>query len=390
MIRFKSSFILVVLVMVTLGPLNTIAKPLPMTSPEKVGISYSVLTTVDDAIKSSIANNEIRGAVLIVARKGKIVYKKAYGNRMVKPHIEKMTIDTIFDMASLTKPTATANGIMLLAQDGKLNVNDKVSKYIPEFGQNGKEEVTVMNLLTHTSGLKPGGRYYGQHFGYDGVIKDIASLSTTYTPGTKYVYSDLGYITLGEIIRRVSGKPENEFVAERIYKPLGLKDTGYLPPKSKWNRCEPTEFREGKLLQGQVHDPTSYEMGGVAGHAGLYSTADDMAVICQMLLNGGEYNGVRIFKSETVKLMITNQSPTPTRAWGFGWGIYSADTARPNAFPKEGFGHIGWTGTAVRVDVPTQTAVILLCSRIHPDGTGNINNVLRQVCNIVGSSIVKE
>ncbi|MCX7918323.1 MAG: serine hydrolase [bacterium] len=390
--QLKRIVISIVVGIATVNCQNIFARPLPKTSPEKVGISLSVLTTVDTAIETSIANNEVRGAVLLVARKGKLVYKKAYGNRMVKPRIEKMTVDTIFDMASLTKPTATASGIMLLVQDGKLNINDKVSTYIPEFAQNGKENVTILHLLTHTSGLKPGGAYFNKQLGYDGIIRDIASMSTSYSPGTKYVYSDLGYIILGEIIRRVSGKPEHIFVAERIFNPLNMKDTGYLPPKYKWSRCAPTEFRFGKLLRGQVHDPTAWEMGGVAGHAGLFSTVDDMVIFCQMLLNGGEYHGVRIFTPESVRLMTTNQSPTPTRAWGLGWGIIARDTGQEPmlSFPKQGFGHIGWTGTAVRADLNTQTFIVLLCNRIHPDGKGNINPLLRQVCNIVGAAIIEE
>jgi CubicO group peptidase (beta-lactamase class C family) len=389
--RFKSIFVLVALITIVLCPLNIKANPLPMTSPEKVGMSLSVLTTVDGVIEASIANKDTPGAVLLVAHKGQIVYKKAYGNRMVQPRIEKMTVDTIFDMASLTKPTATASGIMILAQDGKLNVNDTVTKYIPDFGQKGKENVTLVNLLTHTSGLIPDGNYVDKNLGYDGIIKDVISRSTSYTPGTKFVYSDLGYMTLGEIIRRVSGKPENEFVAERLFKPLGLKDTGYLPPENKWKRCAPTEFRNGKLLQGQVHDPTAWEMGGVAGHAGLFSTADDMAVICQMFLNGGEYNGVKIFTPETIRLMTTNQSPVTNQPRGLGWDIGSRYARqRGTVFPKEGYGHTGWTGTSVWVDPASQTFVILLCNRNHPDGKGDVGRLRSQVSNIVASSIVKE
>ena len=389
--RFKSIIILATLVIVTFCPLNTKARPLPMTSPEKVGMSLSVLTTVDDVINVSIANKDTPGAVLLVAHKGQIIYKKAYGNRMVEPHIEKMTVDTIFDMASLTKPTATASGIMILAEEGKLNVNDTVCKYIPDFGQRGKENVTLVNLLTHTSGFIPDGDYVNKNLGYDGIIKDVISMSTTYTPGTKFVYSDVGYITLGEIIKRVSGKPENEFVAERVFKSLGMNDTGFLPPKEKLDRCAPTELRNGKLLQGQVHDPTAWEMGGVAGHAGLFSTADDMAIFCQMILNGGEYNGVRIFKSETVRLMTTNQSPVINQPRGLGWDIGSRFAGqRGNVFPKEGFGHTGWTGTSVWVDPASQTFVILLCNRNHPDGKGNVGRLRSQVSNIVATSIVKE
>lgn len=388
--RFKSNFILATLVIVFLSATIANSAYLPMTSPEKSGMSNTILMSVDSVINASIANKDTPGAVLLVGHQGKIVYKKVYGNRMVKPRVEKMTVDTIFDMASLTKPTATACGIMKLAEEGKLNVNDKASKYFPEFAQNGKENITLVNLLTHTSGLKPDGDYYEKNLGYDGIIKDLASMNTSYTTGTKFVYSDLGYMALGEIIRRVSSKPENEYVADKIFKPLGLKDTGYLPPKDKWERCAPTEFRHGQLLQGQVHDPTAWEMGGVAGHAGLFSTADDMAVVCQMFLNNGEYNGVRIFKPETIRLMTTNQSVVTTQTRGLGWDIGSRYSGqRGHVFPKEGYGHTGWTGTSVWVDPASQTFVILLCNRNHPEG-GNVNRLRAQVSDIVASSINKE
>jgi CubicO group peptidase (beta-lactamase class C family) len=389
--RIKSYLVVSMLVLVFLFTSLASSAYLPMTSPEKVGMSSSILASVDSVINDGIANKNTPGAVLLVGHQGKIVYKKAYGNRMVKPRIEKMTVDTIFDMASLTKPTATACGIMKLYEEGKLDVHEKAAKYFPEFAQNGKENITIANLLTHTSGLKPDGDYYEKNMGYDGIIKNLAEMNCRYTTGAKFVYSDLGFMTLGEIIRRVSGKPENEFVAAEIYKPLGLKDTGYLPPKNKWKRCAPTEFRHGELLQGQVHDPTAWEMKGVAGHAGLFSTADDMAVICQMFLNNGEYNGVRIFKPETIKLMTTNQSPIANQERGFGWDIGSSySSQRGQIFPKEGYGHTGWTGTSVWVDPASQTFVILLCNRNHPDGKGNVGRLRSQVSNIVATSIAKD
>lgn len=366
--------------------------PLPMTSPEKVGMSSERLAKVDTVINENIANKETPGAVLLVARKGKVVYKKAYGNRMVEPRIEKMTLDTIFDMASLTKPTATASGIMKLVEDGKIRLIDKVSYYIPEFKENGKKDVTLVNLLTHTSGLPAWDKYFEKKLNPEEIILDIASKATTYEPGTKFVYSDLGYITLGEIIKRVSGKPENEFVAEQIYKPLGMKDTGFLPPKDKWSRCAPTEMRDGKMLQGEVHDGNAWMLGGVAGHAGLFSTADDMAIFCQMILNGGEYNGVRIFSPLTVRAMTTNQSPLKDEQRGFGWDIGTAYAGqRGDIFPAlQGFGHTGFTGTSVWVDPGSQTFVILLCNRVHPDGKGEILRMRSLVSNVVASSIIKE
>lgn len=379
------------IVAVIVQPITVKATPLPTMSPEKAGMNLSVLTTVDEVINTSIENKQTPGAVLLVGHKGYVVYKKAYGDRMIQPHIEKMTPDTIFDMASLTKPTATATGIMILQEEGMLNVNDKVSKYIPEFAQNGKEDITLVNLLTHTAGLKPDVPDPNRGAGYDGVIKEICSMSTSYTPGTKFVYSDLGYITLGEIIRRVAGRPENEFVAKRIFDPLGMKDTGYLPPKNKLDRCAPTAYRDGKLMLGEVNDPTAWEMGGVAGHAGLFSTVDDMAILCQMLLNGGEYNGVRVLKPETVRLMTTNQSPVTSQPRGLGWDVGSAFAGqRGHIFPKEGFGHTGWTGTSVWVDPGSQTFVIVLTNSRHPNNGGSVLRMRSRVADIVATSLLSQ
>ncbi|MFB3897096.1 MAG: serine hydrolase domain-containing protein [bacterium] len=387
--RNKSFVFIVALVTIFFSATIATSAYLPTTSPDKVGMSASILASVDSVINAGIADKNTPGAVLLVGHQGKIVYKKAYGNRMVTPRVEKMTVDTIFDMASLTKPTATGCGIMKLVEEGKLDVHEKAAKYFPEFAQNGKENITLADLLTHTSGLIPDGDYYEKNMGYKGIIKNLAEMHCRYTTGTRFVYSDLGYMTLGEIISRVSGKPENVYVTKKIFKPLGMKDTGYLPPKSKWSRCAPTEFRHGKLLQGQVHDPTAWEMGGVAGHAGLFSTADDMAIFCQMFLNNGEYKGIRIFKPETIKLMTTNQSPITDQARGFGWDIGSKySSQRGHIFPKEGYGHTGWTGTSVWIDPASQTFVILLCNRNHPKG-GDVTDLRAAVADVVAKSIIK-
>jgi len=364
---------------------------LPVAEPERVGMSKERLARVDAVIEKSIEDKEIPGAVLIVGRKGKIVYRKAYGDRMVEPRREKMTVDTIFDMASVTKPMATASGIMALAEDGKLRLGDKVSRYIPGFEQKGKEDVTLVNLLTHTSGLPSWDKYFLKKLDHDGIIADIAAKDTTYEPGTKFVYSDLGFITLGEIIKRVSGMPENEYVQKRIFEPLGMKDTGFLPPKEKWSRCIATEPRGGQMLQGEVHDGNSWALGGVAGHAGLFSTADDVAIFCQMLLNGGEYNGKQVLGPLTVREMTKNQSPVADREYGYGVVIGTGYASyRGDIFPKGGYGHTGWTGTCFWIDPGTKTFVVLLTNRVHPDGKGDAGRVRALVNNVVASSIVKD
>ena len=367
------------------------SKPLPVTKPENVGMLSKRLALLDGAIQKSIDNKEVPGVVVLVAHKGKVVYKKAFGNRMVTPRVEKMTVDTIFDLASVTKPTATATGIMKLVEDGKIRLYDRVSTFIPEFAQNGKKDVNLLHLITHSSGLPGWDRYFLKEIEHDGIIKDICSKSTTYEPGTKFVYSDLGFITLGEVITRASGKPENEFVAEQIFQPLGMIDTGYLPPKEKWSRCIATEARNGVMLQGQVHDGNAWKMGGVSGHAGLFSTVDDMAIYCQMMLNDGEYNGVRILSPMTVRAMTTNQSLVDDDFRGYGWILLTSNSGQKgDMFPKGiGWGHIGWTGPSVFVDPSSQTTILLFCNRNHPDNSGDGGRLRSIVSNIVASAMVK-
>ena len=364
-----------------------------MTKPETVGMSSERLTRVDAVIEKAITNKECPGAVLLVAHKGKVVYKKAYGYRMLIPEKEKMTLDTIFDLASVTKPVATSSGIMALAEDGQLRLGDTVARYLPKFAAQGKEDVTLVNLLTHTAGLPAWDKYFEKKLDHEGIIEDICSKKTTYAPGTKFVYSDLGFITLGEIIAKVSGMPENEYVQKRIFKPLGMTDTGYLPSKKKIARCAATEYlpAEKMALKGRVHDGNAFALGGVSGHAGLFSTVDDLAIFCQMVLNGGEYEGKRIFSPLTVREWTKNQSPVPEEAYGFGWVIGTGYASqRGDIFPRGGFGHTGWTGTSIWIDPTSETFIVMLTNRNHPSEDGTVIRLRGLVSNVIASSIIKE
>ena len=269
-------------------------------------MSAERLARIDEAVLASIERKETPGAVVLVGRKGRVVYRKAFGDRAVAPKREPMTTDTIFDLASLTKIVATATSMMILVERGKVSLPDPVSLYIPEFGKNGKERITVEQLMTHRAGLPPDNEIAD----YVGVsinpLEKIYELQPSYEPGTRFVYSDVGFIVAAEIVRRVSGKPIDQFARENIFAPLRMKDTAYLPieqgperdglstSKSQISnlpteRIAPTETREGRMMRGEVHDPRSYEMSGIAGHAGLFSTADDLAIFCRMILNKGEY-----------------------------------------------------------------------------------------------------
>ena len=282
------------------------AQSLPVTTPENAGMSSKQLAFIDQAVNAEIARKQLPGAVVLIGRNGQIVFRKSYGDRALEPAPEKMTDDTIFDMASVTKVVATATSVMILVERGQVRLADPVSKYVPEFGEAGKKTITVEQLLTHRSGLLPDNPEsdYLDGKGWENIWK----LAPMAEAGSKFIYSDVNYIVLGELVKRVSGQNLAEFAAANIYKPLGMKDTGFLPPASVKARIAPTEQREGRWMRGEVHDPRSYLLGGIAGHAGLFSTANDLALYCQMMLNQGQLNGARILGPMTVARMTEGRA----------------------------------------------------------------------------------
>jgi uncharacterized protein YbbC (DUF1343 family)/CubicO group peptidase (beta-lactamase class C family) len=331
------------------------------------------LMEMDLAVNQSISSNRLPGGVLWLERRGQS-YHRAYGNRAVFPEIEPMTEDTIFDAASLTKVVATAPSIMILADRGSLNIDTPVLRYIPEFASNGKETITVRHLLTHTSGLRPGisARPDWQH--YEKGIEAACAEKPTREPGSAFVYSDINFIVLGEVVRRVSRKPLNQFAAENIFRPLKMRDTSFLPASEKLPRIAPTEKIGKEVLRGMVHDPTARRMGGVAGHAGLFTTAADLARFARCMLREGELGGTRILRAETVRLMRSVQSPPAVQARrGLGWDIDSPYAGpRGRHFPVGSFGHTGWTGTSLWMDPYSETFVVFLSNRNHPDESGSV------------------
>jgi uncharacterized protein YbbC (DUF1343 family)/CubicO group peptidase (beta-lactamase class C family) len=331
------------------------------------------LAKMDAEINQAIAEGKLPGGVLWLEHQGHR-YLKAYGDRSLAPESEAMTKDTIFDAASLTKVLATTPAVMLLLERGKVKLDEPAQTYIPEFKDGGKEAITLRQLLTHTSGLRPGLGAAPPWRGYEKGIQLACAEKTTNTPGTTFRYSDINFIVLGEVVRRASGTNLNDFVAAEIFQPLKMADTGYLPPPAKLARIAPTERVDGEVLRGKVHDPTSRRMGGVAGHAGVFTTAADMARFARMMLNGGELDGARLFKAETVKLMTSVQTPeeVPSRR-GLGWDIDSGySRPRGEIFPLGSYGHTGFTGTSIWIDPFSETFWIFLSNRVHPDGKGNI------------------
>ncbi len=331
------------------------------------------LAEMDAAINQAIADKKCPGGVLWVEHRG-AVYHKAYGNRALVPAVEPMTEDTIFDAASLTKVVACTPAVMLLVERGLLNLEEPVKTYIPEFTGGGKEAVTVRQLMEHLSGLRGDIETKTDWHGQPAAIQKACEEKLLTPPGTAFRYSDINFFLLGEIVQRVSHQPLERFVASEVYQPLVMADTGYLPPESKLGRIAPTEVVDGKPYRGIVHDPTARHMGGVAGHAGLFFTAADLARYARMLLNLGELDGVRLFKPEIVRMMTTVQTPetVPVRR-GLGWDIDSGYSGpRGKFFPLGSYGHTGWTGTSLWVDPFSQTFVIFLSNRNHPDESGNV------------------
>ena len=365
-------------------------------APETVGMSSERLARIDEAVRAAIERKETPGAVVVVGRRGRIVYRKAFGDRALQPQREAMTVDTIFDLASLTKVVATTTAVMMLVERGRLSLADPVSLYIPEFGANGKDRVTIEQLMTHRAGLPPDNEIAD----YVGVtikpLEEIYKLKPSYEPGTRFVYSDVGFIVAAEIVRRVSGKRIDAFARENIFAPLGMAHTAYLPiePASgeqqhgDTSRIAPTEMREGRWMRGEVHDPRSYEMGGVAGHAGLFSTADDLAIFCQMILNKGELNGVRLLAPYTIERMLSAHTLPTAQMRGIGWDVNTSFSSnRGDLFPVGTFGHTGFTGTSLWMDPASETFVVLLTNRVHPTGHGDVTRLRSFVASIVAGAI---
>lgn len=362
---------------------------LPRAKPEEVGMSSAHLKHIDEVVAEGLKIGRMPGCVVMVGRQGRVVFEKAYGQRAVAPTAEPMTLDTVFDMASITKPLATATSIMLLVERGDLRLRDKVSYYIPEFAKNGKQDVTIYQLLTHQSGFIPDNADVDYQQGPEVAFQKIFALTPQAPPGTKFIYSDVGFIVLGDLVKRLTGKNVHEFSKEHVYQPLGMTETTFLPGKEFTPRIAPTEQRKGKWLRGQVHDPRAEYLGGVAGHAGLFSTANDLAVYCQMMLNRGTYANIRILSPRGVAVM-TDTYTSGTSLRGLGWDKLSTfSTNRGELFTDAAYGHSGFTGTSLWIDPGLDLFVIVLSNRVHPDGKGLINPVSGRVGTIAAAAILE-
>jgi uncharacterized protein YbbC (DUF1343 family)/CubicO group peptidase (beta-lactamase class C family) len=357
--------------------------------PSAAGMSADRLSRIDAVVAESIAKKECPGAVVVVGRHGKIVFRKAYGNRAVVPAVEPMTLDTVFDLASLTKVVATTTSVMALVESGKIRLQDRVAKFIPEFvsGGGARDQVTIEHLLTHRAGLAPDDPMAL----YTGTPKEIFERKygqpLVAAPGSRFLYSDVGFEVLGELVRRVSSLPLEEFARQRVFVPLGMNESEFRPRgigRVPLSRIAPTEKINGQIRRGEVHDPRAYALGGIAGHAGLFATADDLAKFCAAMLEGG--GGV--LSPAGVASMMRPRFYGDGNLRGLGWDVGTAFSSnRGDLFPLGSVGHTGWTGTSMWLDPATGTFVILLTNRNHPDESGNVIPLRGKVATIVASAI---
>jgi uncharacterized protein YbbC (DUF1343 family)/CubicO group peptidase (beta-lactamase class C family) len=348
------------------------------------------LAVLDPILNDAIAQQQIPGAVLIVGHDGHVVYRKTYGYRALQPRQETMTLDTVFDCASLTKVIATTTAVMQLWEQGKFRMSDPVAKYLPEFGQNGKADITVRQLLIHYSGLAPDLDLTKPWEGKETAYEMAFAAAPEWAPGSVFVYSDINFEMLGALVERLSGESLDQYAARHVFEPLGMKQTRFLPPSSWEARIAPTEEDENHhLLRGVVHDPTARRMGGVAGHAGLFSTADDLAIFAQAMLDGGR----GILNPATVAKMTAPQQPVNgTVLRGFGWDIDSPfSTNRGELLPVGGYGHTGFTGTSLWIDPTTKTYIVLLTNAVHmntlPNQKGNALSLRTRLATAVAAAL---
>jgi len=378
------------------------------------GAAAERLARIDGVVSESIARHELPGAVVLAGHRGKVIFQKAYGNRAVEPFAEPMTVDTVFDVASLTKTVATATSIMILIEEGKLLLSDPVVKHIPEFAPEGgdRAKVTIEHLLTHRAGLPPDDPLDFYTGTPDEIFARKYQQPLKSAPGSQFVYSDAGYEVLGELVRRVSGERLDRFAEQHIFRALGMKDTGFRPLRSPFTpnplpggegvggggalrrdltRFAPTERRADHWMRGEVHDPRAYALGGVAGHAGLFSTAADLAKFCRMILEGGKLGHARILSPSGVEAMTRPRFYGDGDVRGLGLDIatgYSKN--RGDLFPTGSIGHTGFTGTSLWIDPSSESFVVFLSNRVHPDGKGDVLRLRALVSTIVAAAFLED
>lgn len=384
------------------GPSKEYGTILSSVRPSTKAFDPAVLRKMEQRIETTLSREIAPGAVLLVANNGSILNERAFGFRRLEPQREPMTLDTIFDLASLSKVFGTATSTLVLLEDGKLNLDDRVAQYIPEFAAEGKDDVRVFHLLTHSSGLKAyddwkaAEKDRGNLTQADALIRRISSLPKLYPTGQYSVYSCLNYLTLARVNEVAAGESQHNLLRRRVWEPLGMKDTGYLLSREQLARCAPTAQKsDGTRMVGETHDPLANYYQSTArhcpGNAGLFSTARDLSIFCQMLLNEGVYGERRVFKPETVRMMTSEQSVLPTydvktqgpggnSRRGLGWIVY-LDTPYNNPAAPDGsfIGHTGYTGTYAWIDKNSRSFIVYLANAVYSKDPPQINDSRREI-----------
>jgi uncharacterized protein YbbC (DUF1343 family) len=352
---------------------------------DPASLKNPTLADVDELVAVAIAEGKLPGCVVTFGRHDRVLFQKAYGLREVEPERVLMTEDTLFDLASLTKPIATATSLMVLVDRGKLRLDDPAARYVPEFARHNKANITLRHLLTHVSGLPAETTMDDYRHGRAEALRRISALQPRWPPGAKFIYSDIGYIVLGEVIARVSGKDLSKFAQHYLFSPLGMTDTVFVPSAELRLRAAPTEMREGSWIVGEVHDPRAFRLGGVAGNAGLFSTAKDVTRYAQVILGEGALNGVRILsKASTRAMLAPHDVPGGIRAPG--WDVQTSFSInRGETLSRHAVGHGGFTGTVLWIDPDLDLFVLFLSNRVHPEGKGAINALAGQLGTIAGA-----
>lgn len=377
-----------------------LASPL-LAQPAPLSLDPARLARIDALVEEAMAARLLPGAVVVVGQRDQVVFQKAYGRRAVEPASEPMTLDTVFDMASLTKVVATTTAVMQLVEQGRLRLTDRAAVHLPGFERHGKGDITIRHLLTHVAGLRPDVDLAEPWEGRETALELARAEVPVAAPGERFIYSDIGFFVLGAIVERISGEPLETYVRRHVFEPLGMRDTVFRPGEALLPRVAPTErcafmdewpcrTKDAPPLRGVVHDPTTRRMGGVAGHAGLFSTAADMTRFARMLLGGGAVDGARVLSPLTVAKMTSPATPAGMRfVRGLGWDIdTNFSSNRGELFPVGSYGHTGFTGTSLWVDPQSGVFVIFLSSRLHADGKGDVTPLRARVATAAAAALV--
>ncbi len=363
---------------------------LSVAEPAAAGMSEKRLNTIEDLLGEAVREGRLPGAVVLVARQGKVVFWRAVGDRALLPERRPMNLATIFDVASLTKVVVTAPLLFQMVEEGRVRLEEPIERYLPEFQRHPAGRATLRHLLVHTSGLPSGLPREDTSQGSAAILKAIRRERLVALPGTSYLYSDLNYILLGAILERITGRPLAALAEERIFTPLGMVETAFNPPQAWRDRIAPTRIVDRTPRNVIVHDPLAFRMGGAGGHAGVFSTAMDLARFAQAILNGGVYGEGRILAPRTVAQMVSPLTlPQAKGRRTLGWDVNTPSAVRGAHSSPESFGHTGFTGTALWLDPPTETLVVFLSNRVHPDGNADIGGLRGAVVSAAGRALLE-